>query len=67
MFVAFNDKESSYIYKMSNIVGVQHINDKDFFVMQFNDGTVQEYIYDTPFECFNAFTMVRNQLTGEIN
>lgn len=66
MFVFFDDKESSYIYKVSNIVTVQYIHDKDFFVIQFNDGTVQEYIYETPAQCLNAFIIVRDQLKGEI-
>ena len=64
MFIAFSDKESSYIYKANNIVTVQYIQGKDFFIIQFNDGTIQEYLYYTPAHCLNAFISVRDQLKG---
>lgn len=64
MFITFDDKESSYIYKMSNIITVQYIQGKDFFIIQFDGGIVQEYLYHTPAHCLNAFISVRDQLKG---
>jgi hypothetical protein len=64
MFIAFADKESSYIYKATNIVGVQHINGEDFFIIQFNDGTVQNYCYNRLEECLEAFIHIQDQLKG---
>ena len=62
MFIAFSDKESSYIYKATNIVGIQHINGENFFVILFDSGVVQEYLYDRMEECLEAFTHIREQL-----
>lgn len=66
MFIYFADKESSYIYKATNIVGIQHINGEDFFIIQFNDGTVQEYLYNSLEECLDSFVFIRDQLRGVV-
>jgi hypothetical protein len=62
MFIAFSDKESSYIYKANNIASVQHINGENFFVIQFDSGMVQEYLYDRMEECLETFLHIREQL-----
>ena len=66
MFITFDDKESSYVYKTSNIITVQYIQGENFFIIQFDGGVVQQYFYDTPAHCLNAFIIVRDQLKGVV-